>query len=67
MTPEERAHMFEPFYSRFEGGRGLGMAVVEQVVSDHHGTIAVESAPEAGTVIVLTLPRPRAAGKGGRR
>lgn len=57
MTAEERARMFEPFYTRFEGGRGLGMAVVEQLVSDHRGTITVNSAPEAGTSIVLNFPR----------
>ncbi len=57
MTEEERSRMFEPFYSRFDGGRGLGMAVVEQLVSDHHGTIMVTSAPKAGTTILLSFPR----------
>ena len=57
MTAEERARMFEPFYTRFEGGRGLGMAVVEQLVSDLRGTIAVNSAPDAGTSIALKFPR----------
>lgn len=58
MTPDERARMFEPFYSRFEGGRGLGMAVVQKLVSDAHGKITVNSAPGAGTSIVLEFPRP---------
>jgi signal transduction histidine kinase len=58
MTPDERDRMFEPFYSRFEGGRGLGMAVVERVVADLRGTIVVDSSPGAGTTIVLTLPKP---------
>jgi two-component system sensor histidine kinase PilS (NtrC family) len=57
MTPEERARMFEPFYSRFEGGRGLGMAVVERFVSDARGSIVVNTAPGAGTSIVLEFPR----------
>ena len=57
MTPDERARMFEPFYSRFEGGRGLGMAVVKQLISDAHGTIVVTSAPGAGTTIALEFPR----------
>ena len=41
MTAEERARMFEPFYSRFEGGQGLGMAVVQKIVEDYEGTIEV--------------------------
>jgi two-component system sensor histidine kinase PilS (NtrC family) len=57
MTSEERARMFEPFYSRFEGGRGLGMAVVKQLVADARGTIVVTSAPGAGTTIALEFPR----------
>jgi two-component system sensor histidine kinase HydH len=57
MTPDERARMFEPFYSRFEGGRGLGMAVVQKLVSDAHGKITVNSEPGAGTSIDLEFPR----------
>jgi len=64
MTAEERARMFEPFYTRFEGGRGLGMAVVEQLVSDHRGTITVNSAPDAGTSILLNFPRSLGAANG---
>jgi two-component system sensor histidine kinase PilS (NtrC family) len=65
MTAEEQARLFEPFYSRFEGGRGLGMAVVEQLVLDYRGTIAVNSAPGAGTSILLTFPRRPEAVSGG--
>ena len=63
MTEQERARMFEPFYTRFENGKGLGMAVVERLVSDLRGTISVNSAPQAGTSIVLAFPRPWAAAK----
>ena len=57
MTSDERARMFEPFYSRFEGGRGLGMAVVQKLVADARGTITVNSEPGAGTSILLEIPR----------
>jgi signal transduction histidine kinase len=56
MSADEQARMFEPFYSRFEGGQGLGMAVVRRIVDDHDGTIRIASAPDRGTVIELTLP-----------
>ena len=43
MTEEDKAHIFEPFYSGFENGRGLGMAVVRRIVDDYDGTIEVRS------------------------
>ena len=58
MTPEEQEHIFEPFYSRFENGRGLGLAVVQKIVDDYQGKIQVSSGPEQGTEILITLPAP---------
>ena len=56
MTPQEREHMFEPFFSAFPGGRGLGLAVVRRIVEDYQGTIRVQSEPGRGTEFRLTLP-----------
>lgn len=56
MTVEERERMFEPFYSRFEGGQGLGMAVVRKIIEDYKGEIGVSSEPHLGTEILITLP-----------
>ena len=58
MTPEEQEHIFEPFYSRFENGRGLGLAVVQKIVDDYQGKIQVSSGPEQGTEFLITLPAP---------
>lgn len=59
MTPEVIARIFEPFFTTKPEGRGtgIGMAVVHRLVSDAHGRIEVESAPEQGTRITLELPR----------
>jgi two-component system sensor histidine kinase HydH len=56
MTAEEQARMFEPFFSTFEGGQGLGMSVVRRVVDDYGGEIRVASGPDRGTVIALMFP-----------
>ena len=67
MTAEEQARMFEPFYSRFEGGQGLGMAVVQKIVDDYEGKIRVFSKEHQGTEILITLPvRPGKAREKGR-
>jgi len=56
MTAEEKSRMFEPFYTRFEGGRGLGLAVVRQILDGCAGKIQVQSEPSVGTDIIITLP-----------
>ena len=59
MTPEEKARAFERFYradkSRNTPGSGLGLSLVHAIVGFYNGTIAVESAPNRGTVFTVTL------------
>jgi two-component system sensor histidine kinase PilS (NtrC family) len=65
LTEEERKRLFEPFFSRFENGHGLGLVVVRSIVNDYDGRIEVRSEPGKGTEISLFFPykeaRPRAA------
>ena len=56
MTEEDKARLFEPFYSGFENGRGLGMAVVRRIVDDYEGKIEVNSELDRGTEVLITLP-----------
>ena len=56
MTEEDKEHLFEPFYSGFADGRGLGMAVVRRIVDDYDGRIEVRSELRRGTEVVITLP-----------
>lgn len=53
---EERQHLFEPFFSGFENGRGLGMTVVRRIVDDYEGRILVRSSPKKGTTITVVFP-----------
>jgi two-component system sensor histidine kinase PilS (NtrC family) len=56
MTEKERSNLFHPFRSFFDGGTGIGMAIVYRIVQDHGGRISVESAPNAGTAVAVELP-----------
>ena len=56
MTDEDKEHLFEPFYSGFEGGRGLGLAVVRRIVDDYDGRIRIRSEVNQGTEVAITLP-----------
>jgi signal transduction histidine kinase len=55
-------HMFEEFYRapnakelEFEG-TGLGLTIVKDLVSRFGGRIAIDSQPEVGTTVTVTLP-----------
>jgi len=56
MNLEERGKMFHPFHSFFDGGTGIGMAIVYRIVEEHGGRLAVDSQPGQGTVITVALP-----------
>ena len=60
LTTEECERLFTPYYTTKQHGTGLGLAVVQSVVTDHGGTIAVESSPAHGATFILTLPRAQA-------
>jgi len=57
MTPQQTEKIFEPFQSNFEGGTGLGLAVVYQIVQAHEGRVWARSKPGQGTTFVLRLHR----------
>ncbi len=58
MSPEVQAHIFEPFYTTKDVGRGtgLGLATVHGIVSETGGHITVESAPGRGARFLVHLP-----------
>ena len=60
LAPEECERLFTPYYTTKRHGTGLGLAVVQSIVSDHQGKISVESTPGSGATFRIELPvRPR--------
>ena len=61
MTEHVKARIFDPFFSTKERGTGLGLAVVQQIISACGGRVEVWSEPGRGTRFEVWLP---AAGQG---
>lgn len=56
ITPEECERLFTPYYTTKSHGTGLGLAVVQSVVSDHGGRVYARSRPGEGTTFIIELP-----------
>ena len=56
ITPDERRHVFEPFYSKKADGTGLGLTLAQRIVAAHGGRIDLESVPGAGSRFLVALP-----------
>jgi len=57
MSAEVLGHVFEPFYSASgQGGTGLGMLIVKNIVEAHGGTVRIGSKPAVGTRVLLSFP-----------
>jgi signal transduction histidine kinase len=56
VPPELRSKVFEPFFTTRPKGTGLGLAVVQQIVTAHAGSVAVHDRPGGGARFVLRLP-----------
>ncbi len=56
-VPREAAErIFDPFYSTRAAGMGLGLAIVQRIVSAHRGWVSVERAGLGGACFSLALP-----------
>ncbi len=48
--------IYDPFVTSKSKGVGLGLTLVHQVVSNHHGDIRISSEVQKGTVVTIRLP-----------
>jgi len=58
MDEEAQSHAFEPFFTtqKVGEGSGLGLSVTYGIVQEHGGSITIDSKPEEGTKVTITLP-----------
>jgi len=62
VPPDVAAKVFERFYradpmrARSRGGSGLGLSIVQAIVTAHGGRVGIESHPGCGTTFTVSLP-----------
>lgn len=62
IAPADRERVFERFWrgdvasARGDGRSGLGLAIVRQIVEEHHGTVTLEPTPAGGSAFTLWFP-----------
>ncbi len=57
IAPEDRAQVFEAFFFKREGGIGLGLAIVQQIVASHGGEVQATESDMGGALFTIWLPR----------
>jgi len=53
---QEGQLIFTPYYTTKDSGTGLGLPIIERIVTDHGGAIWFDSAPNIGTTFYIDLP-----------
>ena len=53
LSPEARANLFTPFFSTKENGQGIGLTLVQEVLSEHRFDFALESRPGGPTQFTI--------------
>ncbi|MDR1220111.1 MAG: HAMP domain-containing protein [Treponema sp.] len=56
VPPAAAEKIFTPYFTTKEAGTGLGLPIVERIVSDHGGAIWFNSSPNLGTTFFVDLP-----------
>lgn len=56
IPPQNLVKLFEPFFTNKTKGTGLGLTATQNIILQHKGTIAVESAVGEGTSFVIGFP-----------
>jgi len=65
VSEDDRAHIFNAFFSTKDGGMGMGLAICRSIVEAHHGRIDVGNDPDLGgarfTIWLPLAPYPASA------
>jgi len=55
-APEHLPRLMDPFFTTKDSGTGLGLPIVNSIISSHGGSIRLENAAEGGAAAYISLP-----------
>jgi signal transduction histidine kinase len=67
LTPDDLARLGTPFFSRRNGGTGLGVMLARATITQHGGSLTYRSTPGMGTTARVVLSRHQGLGGRGER
>ncbi len=53
---DDKGRLFEPYFSTKKSGTGLGLTIVNAIITDHNGYIRVRDNKPRGTTFLIELP-----------
>jgi two-component system, NtrC family, nitrogen regulation sensor histidine kinase NtrY len=53
ISADNRKNLFQPYFTTKKQGSGIGLALIERIITLHGGTIAVESEEGVGTLMTI--------------
>lgn len=56
ISEDDRAYLFDPFYSTRENGMGMGLTISMSIIRSHQGMIEIDESRERGACIRFRLP-----------
>ncbi len=56
IPPDQMEKIFNYYYTTKEKGSGLGLPIAHRIIEAHGGQLRIETQPEAGTKVTVTLP-----------
>lgn len=57
ISPDNLKRIFNLYFTTKTKGNGIGLSVVQQIISEHNGVISVESSLGYGTTFTIQLPK----------
>ena len=56
MSEETQKKIFQPYFTTRTSGSGLGLSLVDKIISRHNGEIFIKSEVNLGTMVIIVFP-----------